>query len=213
MAKVSIIIPSREEGQWFVKTVQDILAHATGDIEILACFDGPPYHGLPDDPRVKRLELPQEGLRPCVNLAASLATGDWLMKVDAHCSFASGFDEVLASSAERNWIVMPRFYVLDAENWRWQDERFYDYFHLCCPLTDPKQYRFQGGGHWPERTRERLAVGPLDETMEFHGSCWFTSREHFTERLGGLDSTGYGPLYMETFEMGLKTWLGPWDGM
>lgn len=219
MPKTSIIMASRNEvyevepGTTVLqRMIRDIYEKATGDFEVIVAFDGPPYQTLPDYPNLTVLKLPQQGLKPCVNAAAQAATGKYLYKTDSHCMFSLGFDEELAAHMEDNWIVTPRFYVLDAENWKWQDERFYDYFFLHCPLTDSKGYRFKAGGHWPQRTKEKLHVQPIDETMQMHGSGWFVSREFFLNELGGMSSVGYDTFGMEPPELCLKTWLGPWGG-
>src|SRR3989304_7363001 len=210
MSKVSILIPSRNE-PFLYKTVQDIVTKATGDIEIIVAFDGEPYTPLPDYENLIRLELQQMGTKPILNIAAKKASGKYLLKTDAHCMFAEGFDETLQADMEDNWVVMPRFYVLNAEKWEWQDARFYDYFKLPCPLTDPRMFRFQAGGHWPERTRERLSI-PIDENMKLHGSSFFMSKDFYIHCLGGLNSMGAGTWSGEDIEISLKTWLGPWDG-
>ena len=210
MSKVSILIPSRNE-PFLYKTVQDIVTKATGDIEIIVAFDGEPYTPLPNYENLIRLELQQMGTKPILNIAAKKASGKYLLKTDAHCMFAEGFDETLQADMEDNWVVMPRFYVLNAEKWEWQDARFYDYFKLPCPLTDPRMFRFQAGGHWPERTRERLSI-PIDENMKLHGSSFFMSKDFYIHCLGGLNSMGAGTWSGEDIEISLKTWLGPWDG-
>lgn len=210
MSKVSILVPSRNE-TYLQRTVQDIYEKATGEFEVIIAFDGPPYQSLPDYPNLIRLELPQRGTKPNLNEATKIATGQYLLKADAHCMFSKGFDEVLQADMQDNWVVMPRFYVLNAEEWRWQDERFYDYFYLPCPLTDPRLFRFQAGGQWKERTRERLDI-PIDENMKLHGSAFFLSRNYFLNCLGGLEDNGSGSWSGEDIEISLKTWLGPWDG-
>src|SRR3990167_1369032 len=219
MSKVSILIPSRGETYEVApgvtvlqRMVQDIYEKATGEFEVLFAFDGPPYQCLPDYPNLTRLELPYAGLKPAVNEAARLATGNYLLKLDSHCMVSLGIDEALQVGMEDNWMVVPRFYTLDAENWRWQDERFCDYWMLDCPLTDPKGYRFKAGGYWRERTQARLDITPLDETLTHHGSAWFVPRDFFLNCLGGMSSEGYGNMFMEPAELGLKTWLGPWYG-
>lgn len=210
MAKVSVIIPSRNE-TYLRQTVEDVLKHATGEIEILVAFDGPPYTALPDDPRVIPLYRDYSGLKPCVNAMAALATGTYLFKSDAHCAYSEGFDQVLAKDHQENDITVPRFYTLHAEDWTLQDRIAYDHFYLSCPLTDRKGYRFQAGGYWPERTQARLDI-PIDETMQFQGASWFVTRDFFLNKLGGMSSEGYGNMFMEPPELGLKTWLGPWGG-
>lgn len=220
--KVSIIIPSRNETHEVApgvtvlqRMVQDIYEKATGEFEVLVGFDGPPYQSFPDYPNLKVLKLPDPiGLKPMVNMLAGLATGKYLYKSDSHCMFGKGFDEILQADMEDNWLVMPRFYVLDAEKWDWQDDRHYDYFYLSCPLTDPDQFKFKAGGHWPERTAEREGKPELmiDETIQMHGSGWFVSKSFFWDCLKGMSSEGYDNFGMEPPELCLKTWLGPWDG-
>ena len=219
MSKVSIIIPSRNEthpvntGETVLqRMIRDIYEKATGDFEVLVTFDGPPYQELPKHSNLRTFNLPNpQGLKHCVNLLANEAKGKYLFKLDSHCMVSPGFDEVLQADMENNWVVTPRFYVLNAEEWKWQDERFYDYFYLPCPFTDKKMFRFQAGGHWVERTRERLDT-PIDENMKLHGSSFFVTKDFFTKSLGAIDQGWMDPSSGEDIELGLKTWLGPWKG-
>lgn len=212
--KTSIIIPARNEDyecqpgvSVLARTVQDIYEKATGNFEVLVGFDGPPFQELPDYPNLKVVKLPQvAGIKTVINALAAMATGKYLYKTDAHCSFGPGFDEILQEDMEEDWIVTPRFYVLNPANWEWQDERFYDYFFLSCPFTDPKGLRFKAGGHWPERTAERLET-LIDETPQIHGSGWFVSRDYFFNTLGGfpnIDPSGHA---QEPIWLALKNWL------
>ncbi len=220
MAKVSILIPARKEVQEVApgltvleRTLREVYAQARGDFEVLVGFDGPPFQPLPELAGLKVLQWPRaRGTKPCLNEMATAATGRYLFKLDAHCAPSEGFDIVLQEGMQENWVVAPRLYVLDPKTWSWQDERFYDYFRLPCPLTDPKGYRFQAGGHWPARTKERLNIGPLDENMKLHGSSFFVSRKFFLERLGEFDMAHVDQASGEDIEISLKTWLGPWDG-
>lgn len=220
MAKVSVIIPSRNEthlvntGETVLqRTIRDTYEKATGDCEVLVSFDGPPYQTLPPYPNLKTFCLPQShGLKHNLNLLINEAKGKYIFKLDAHCMVSKGFDEMLQASMEDNWIVTPRFYVLNAEEWKWQDDKFYDYFYLPCPFTDHrKMFRFRAGGHWPERTKERLNI-PIDENMKLHGSSFFISKDFFTKKLEGIAQNWIDPSSGEDIEMSLKTWLGPWDG-
>ena len=208
--KVSIVIPSRNE-TFVVRMVEDLLLKATGDVEIIVVQDGPPYQEFPNDRRIVVVNSPQMGLKPCVNFGVGIATGEYILKSDAHCMFGPGFDEILKADMEPNWVVVPRFYVLNAEEWKFQDDRFWDYFFLHCPFTDPKGFRFKAGGHWDRRTADRLDIS-IDETMQMHGSAWFMTKTYFTKTLGGMSSVGYDTFGMEPPEIGLKTWLGAWDG-
>jgi len=213
VAKVSIIIPARSEGPVLQRTVADIYEKATGEIECIIGFDGPPYQNLEFQPTQSILIEPvQIGLKALINKLAQAATGKYILKTDAHCMFAPGFDETLLADMQPNWVVTPRFYVLNAARWEWQDERFWDFFHLVCPLTDRRGYRFKAGGHDMERTQARLNGSAIDETMQMHGSAWFVNRDFFLNDIGGFPT--YDPFghAQEPPYLGLKAWLGPWGG-
>jgi len=211
--KVSIIIPSRNEA-YLRRTIQDIYEKATGEFEVIVGFDGPPYQEF-NCPNLRTVNFPDVvGLRTQINVLSILAKGKYIFKVDAHCSFGKGFDEILANDMKDNWIMVPRFYVLKPETWEWQDERHYDYFYLCCPFTDPRGFRFKAGGHWPERTleRENKPEYMIDETPSIHGSSWMVDRDFFLNKIGGfptIDPLGHG---QDSVYLPLKYWLGPWDG-
>jgi len=214
MPKVSIIVPScneiattNEGVNVLQRTVQDVYEKATGEFEVIVGFNGPEYQDFPDYPNFRVLRLPENvGIKAMVNILAIMATGKYIYKSDAHCSFGKGFDEVLQADMQDNWIVTPRFYVLDGKTWEWQDERFYDYFYLSCPFTDKRGFRFKAGGHWPQKTAEKLDI-LIDETPQFHGSGWFVNRDFFLNKIWGfplIDPMGHA---QEPPNLGLKTWF------
>ena len=238
MAKVSIIVPSCNEiaetaegVNVLQRTVRDIYENATGDFEVIVGFNGPDYQDFPNWPNFTKVELPENvGIKTLVNILAIMAKGKYIYKTDAHCSFGKGFDEILQADMQDNWLVTPRFYVLTGKTWEKQQrdgkDEFYDYFFLSCPFTDKRGFRFKAGGHWPERTKERDPVNSnakewskntgidlfIDETPQFHGSGWFVEKDFFLNKIGGfptLDPLGHA---QEPPNIGLKYWLGPWDG-
>lgn len=208
MAKVSIIIPScNEKPENLSRTLNSIYNNATGDFEVIVGFNGLPFLPLKDIyPNIITVNFPRNvGIKTNINVLAATASGKYIYKSDAHCSFGKGFNEILQTDMQDDWVVTPRFYVLNGETWEWQDERFYDYFYLSCPYTDPKGFRFKAGGHWPERTKERLDI-PIDETPQIHGSGWFMTKDRFFE-LGGFpvsDPYGHG---QEPLWIALKNWV------
>jgi len=211
MAKVSIIVPSRNE-MFLSKTVDDLLSKATGDIEVIAVLDGYwPVPILPDHPNLILIHRSEpKGMRAAINSAAAIAKGEFLLKCDAHCMFAPGFDEVLQKDCDNDWIVIPRRYRLDAENWQFQEvgKPPIDYHYLSCPITNRDGYSMHGA-IWPERDLEYLAPEyDIDDTMSFQGSCWFMTAKHFHEHLKGMSKEGYGTFSQEPQEIGMKTWLG-----
>jgi len=210
MPKVSILIPSRaEKPENLGRTLKSIFENATGEIEVIIGNDGgmplsiEPYNG------VKVINLPEVvGIKSNINILAASATGKYIYKSDAHCSFGKGFDEILQEGMQDDWIVMPRFYVLDGKTWQWQDDRHYDYFYLSCPFTDPRGLRFKAGGHWPQRTAEREVNHDfdIDETPQIHGSGWMMTKDRFFE-LGGFPLVDYMGHAQEPLWLALRNWL------
>lgn len=210
MSLLSVIIPSRNE-RFLRQTVEDLLQHATQDIEIIVALDGAwPVEALPDDKRVRIIHFGSpRGMRACLNAAAGVARGEYLLKCDAHTSWQEGFDEVLTSEIEDNWIVIPRRDRLDAEIWgKSPDEKRppIDYEFLSCPITNPDGYQFHGT-QWPERARERAGKEyEIDDNMGFQGSAWLMARKQW-DRIGGMNEALFGKFSQEPEELGIKTWL------
>ena len=210
MPDVSIIIPSRNE-TFLQQTVTDLLSKGS-DIQVIVVLDGywcdPPL--LPDNRLIQLHRGKSMGMRAAINGAAAIAKGKYLMKCDAHCMFAEGYDEVLKADCDDNWVVIPRRYSLDAENWCIeQNGKVRDYHYLCYP--DPNKGADQGmhGVEWWARCKERSDPKyDIDDEMSSQGSCWFMTKTHFDDHLHGLSEYGYGSFAQEFQEIGNKTWLG-----
>lgn len=105
---LSILIPARNE-QFLKRTVEDILEHKRGNTEIIVVLDGqfadPP---LEQNEHVTVIYHSQPvGQRAATNEAAKLARGKYVMKVDAHCSFAKGFDVEMIAGMQDDWTMVP----------------------------------------------------------------------------------------------------------
>lgn len=212
MSMTSILIPSRNE-KFLTKTIKDILNKAAGEIEVIVNIDSNWPEEIVEDKRVTYIHPDNPvGLRGGVNLAVKHAKGEFLMKTDAHCMFAEGFDETLKADCDDNWIVIPRRWSLDVENWAIEKNGKppRDYHYLCFP--DPTKDKNKGmhGIDWFDRVRQRIndPQYDIDETMSFQGSCWFMKKKWFTDFIGEMDVEHYGLFAQEPQEIGNKTWLG-----
>src|SRR3972149_6578796 len=119
---LSVIIASRVD-QYLQRTIDDLLEKAEGEIEVIVVLDGYwPNPMLKGDPRVIIIHQGEVhnnlGMRVAINAGMSIAEGEYVMKVDEHCMFDQGYDEKLKADYEDNWLVVPRRYRLDAENWK-----------------------------------------------------------------------------------------------
>lgn len=204
--RVSIIIPTA--GEVFLnKTINDLLEHTAGDVEIIVGLDGIWPDESVNHPKVHYFHPGRRiGMREIINAAATIARGEYLMKLDGHCMVDEGIDITLKSEIDDNWIVIPRRKRLDADTWTIQEvgkpDVDYEY------ISHPSKWGIKGG-IWTQRIIERTDPKfNLDENMTFQGSCWFMKNTHYNKTLGGMQSEGYGTFVRESQEIGLKTWLG-----
>lgn len=208
--KTSIIIPSRNE-IFLQKTIDSVLKNARGDIEVIAYLDGYwPQPPIVDDPRVVLIHDPEvRGMRAGINAAANVARGTYLCKLDGHCIVGEGFDEILSSEIDKDWIVIPRRYSLNGETWQVENNgKIRDAHYLSYPTAFGDDTYLGFGMHvkdWYERGAARKDV-LLDDEMISQGSCWFMHRDYFL-RFGGLQEDGYGTFIQESQQMMLRAWL------
>lgn len=197
MDKLSVIIPARNE-PYLQRTIDSLFTSSAGDIEVIVTLDGYwPDPPIKEDPRLTLIHLSDPvGMRSAINAAARLAKGKYLMKCDAHCLFAEGFDLVLAGDCHHHWVLVPQRYDLEVDTWsRGKKKCTYEYI----------EYPSFKGRKWPEYD-DRVKDKPLANMMTWQGSCWFMHRKRF-EYFGGLDEVNYGAMGREAQEISLKAWL------
>jgi glycosyltransferase involved in cell wall biosynthesis len=122
MRDLSILIPARNE-MFLARTIQDALEHIEADTEIIAVLDGqwadPP---IDQHERVNVIYIPEAiGQRAATNIAAKLAQGKYVMKVDAHCSFDQGFDRKMIEAFQQTGddvVMVPIMRNLWAFDWK-----------------------------------------------------------------------------------------------
>ena len=214
LSMVSIVIPSRSD-QYLQRTVDDLLEHAEGDVEVIVVYDGrwaDPI--LRDDPRVLQVHHgsvhDNYGMRASINLGARLASGEYLMIIDEQCGVDQGFDVKLAADCEDDWVVIPRRQRMDAENWALVDDGRppIDYMYLEYPYVKPLD-KTQGlhGAEWKQRHYDRLDV-MIDDTPTMQGSCYFMKKTYWDQLFpNGLDDVNYGGFTQEAQEVSMTCWL------
>lgn len=174
MKDLSIIIPAKDE-PYLSKTILDIEKHAETDYEIL----------VGDDDKEK---LGQRGL---MNRLAQQATGKYLMKCDAHCSFQQGFDVTLLKDMDNNTVMSPMLAQLDPEEWQIISQPITTTYYFDTNLV------FQ---YEPERSTEHLV-----ESMAVSGACFVVDREKYWE--WNLCDEKLGSWGFQCVEVGLKAWM------
>jgi hypothetical protein len=199
--KLSVIIPNYLD-PYLQKEIDSLLENSElGDqLEIIPVLDGC-WQEVQVDPRVRVLHLGKNrGMRGAINAGVDIAKGEFLMRADAHCMFAKGYDRIMTSSCQPNWIMTARRYFLDPVKWEVMD----------IPPVEHEKLVIQSGikfagQRWRERDEQQKDV-PISETMAMQGSMWLMPHEWWNKVIGELQSEGYGPAYQDSHEMIFKTW-------
>src|SRR3990167_2032777 len=190
----SIIIPSRNE-KYLDQTILDLQQKATGEIEIIVILDG---WETPELTNVKYIYNKEaKGMRSAINQGVAMATGQYIMKSDAHCMFAPGYDEKLIAVHKDNWVQTPSRKRFDPVTWQ------------LTELDKPDMnYMFGGkllkGKKENEKNRDpELKKILIDDVEIFQGSCYFMTKEYYN-KLGILDDKNFGTMGSEAIEIAFK---------
>lgn len=225
MPKLSILIPARNE-EYLANTIADLVSHIEDDTDIICVLDGNwPYGPIPDYPNLTLIYHPESiGQRAAINEAAKVSTSKYIMKLDAHCAVAQGFDRILLEDMQEDITVAPIMRNLHVFDWVCQcGYRIYqgptpDKCPQCgqmmekeivwVPKKSPnsKAYCFDSTpkfGYFQDY--EKRVSGDLTETMSFQGSCFVVNRERFLD-LNMCDES-VGSWGSQGIEIACKSWL------
>lgn len=226
---LSVLIPARNE-RWLKQTVEDVLAHAECDTEVIVVLDGAwPVEPLVQHPRVTVVKTPQAiGQRAATNLSARISNARYVMKLDAHCAVAQGFDRALIEAAQTlgpDVTQIPAQFNLHVFDWQC-DICGHRTYQGPTPTTCDKgcaSPTFTRAIVWQPRKRRRTEAwrfdsdlhfqywneyrqeGDLIDTMSCLGACWFLERVRYWQ-IDGLDE-GHGSWGQMGTELACKSWL------
>ena len=224
---LSILIPARNE-EFLKETLEDLLKNIKGETDIFVCLDGEvfPDKELPKDPKITYVIRHESwGQRKATNQLCKLSRAKYVMKVDAHCKFDSGFDVKLMEDMQDDWTVVPIMKNLHAFDWVCPDgHRRYQsksgHCEMCGKPTEKEiifkekkapnsiGYRFDTEMHFqyfnemknrPEAKQDHL------ETMSLQGSCFMLTRKKYWEL--DICDESLGSWGGQGTEVACKTWL------
>jgi len=232
---LSVIIPGLNE-MFMRHTVEDVLNHSGEDTEVIAVCDGYwPDPAIQDHPRLQVIHFTQPvGQRAATNAGARLSQAKYVMKLDAHCSMADGFDRQLMSEMQPDWTLIPQMYRLHAFDWMCEDcgEVVYQGSkpvkceecgfeeHKMVLVWEPRRHkgatvswrfdrdlRFQ---YWTKHSKRpdvkaQIKNGGLIESMSSIGCNFMMERDRFF-KLGGMDEK-HGSWGQYGTELACKAWL------
>lgn len=201
---LSVLIPARNE-KYLEQTIRNVLANAEGDVEILIALDGyipDPQIVIGDDRVIFFHNQESIGQRAAVNMLARKASGEYLMKLDAHCMVDKGFDVKLIADYKEGEVHIPRMYNLDVYKWEPKMHKRTDYMYIGWNEKNQLRSLYYSGREW---TKWHHREGDLDETMGMMGPCRFMSTKTYWD-LGGCDEE-HGSWGSEGIEWSCKAWL------
>ena len=198
------------------QTIEDVLKNAGCEVEVVVNVDGKWPEPLSEDPRVHYIHgNAPVGLREAVNRGVAMAKGKYILKCDDHVAFGENFGRILIDShKEDNWVQIPRRYALNAEEWKIEertDNKYpVDYMYIDFPRKGKDHDDGMHGVEWRERRDkwENAIDCLVDETPSMQGSCYFMTKNHYQNFLGGMNTDMWGVFAQEAQEIGFKTWLG-----
>lgn len=171
--ELSVIIPARNE-EFLGRTIEDVIANSEANTEVIAVLDGYlPDPPLKPDPRVTIIYNPVAvGQREASNQAAKIASGKYIMKLDAHCAMDKGFDRKMLDAFKEtgdNVTMIPLMRNLHAFDWVCPQghRRYQSPSGVCeeCGLPTTKDVV------WIAKTSPQNATFRFDKTLHFqyHG--------------------------------------------
>lgn len=201
MIDTTIIIPARNE-RFLNETLADVAAKTSEFCEVIAVLDGYWPAEIFSHPKVVYLHFDRRGMRGGINAAVSIARGEHICKLDAHCMISPGFDRVLVDVCQNDWVCVPTRKRLDPIAWAViEDGRppiNYQYY-------DTSNNGFNGK-EWREKNRDRsLDAERVVDLISCQGSCMFMHKAHFNY-LGLFDEVHYGTFRKDPEEVIFKTW-------
>jgi len=194
MNKVSVIIPARKE-PYLNRTIKEIQEKFKGAYEIIVTLDGENADRLDGVAYIYNKEA--LGMRTAINQAVAIASGKYIMKLDAHCMLDDGIDLKLKEAHQPNWVQIPTRKRLNARKWELTEIEKGDVNYMALS-PDFVGYKDGVKDRDPELAR-RL----LDDTESFQGSCYFMEREYF-HHLGLLDDKNFAGSGNEAQEIAFK---------
>ena len=224
MYDLSILIPARNE-MFLSRTIQDIFENSSEKTEVIAVLDGQwPTEPIPDHPRLTIIYHSESiGQRAATNEAARLSNAKYLMKVDAHCAFAKGFDTQMLHDMKSHYTMIPLMKNLHVFNWVCPNghSRYQGQSGNCTECGEPTvrdvvwisknnprstSYRFDTDLHfqyWNEYKEKQK--GKLVESMSIQGSCFMLTKKKYFEL--NICDENHGSWGQQGTEVALATWL------
>jgi len=96
---ISIVIPAHNEQEYLNATIDNFISTADGCVEVIVVLNG--YVQEVDSRAIVLKNSENMGMRKALNRAAKIASGKYLMFIDAHCNITAGWDTKMLEPFEQ----------------------------------------------------------------------------------------------------------------
>lgn len=206
---LSIIIPAHNEEPYLNRTIENICQTAYGPVEVLVIDQG--GNGEIDLRAVVITPGENVGERAAMNLAAERATGEFLLRIDAHCDFSpAGWDRLMCEATGERDLTMAVLTALrkpwdlcsQAERQKWLDggartrDEWQDWGRLPghwygltrLIISEDEAGRKGLEAKWQKPNRDHDHYQGVHPTMAATG-CGMMIRKAFYLEIGGADES------------------------
>jgi glycosyltransferase involved in cell wall biosynthesis len=194
--KTSVLIATINDPQ-LKRTIQYLRNNAKEEVEFIVINDG--GNALVEYIDITHQDInvlhhsETQGRRVSFNQAANLATGDYLLIIDPHCSMTKDWDVKMRKSCGDKNLAYPVIRDMDKSTWNYRPG---DYTHVSMNTE------------WTEKwwcLKPLRACEVEEESMCFTGCGWMIKRERYWE-LGGYDES-LGKYGWDGPEWSCKMWF------
>jgi len=169
--KTSVIIPTskNEKIENINRTIKSVILGAFDEIEVLVLADGWIPEGIYKKAKVSSSSL-NLGERKTVNRGFKESSGDYVLRIDAHCSMSRFWDRFLLKQYEDDTVSLCVLDALDEETWEPKNRSFaFVYVDNDCKEK-----------WW---TNYKQSFCRCEPSMSLTGCGWFCNRQFFLDNL------------------------------
>jgi len=177
----SVIIPvgSFESIKNINRTIESLLLNADESIEIIVMLDNWETDAIISDDRVSVAHFNENmGERKLVNQGFSLSRGEFVFRIDAHCSVTPSWDVKLKDSCRKHSIAVCVIVPIKEETWEFSGSDCM--FVYVNPRMEEK---------WWSSYKEIDHCDPEEPMMSLTGCGWMVKRSYFLEEICGFDES------------------------
>jgi len=186
---ISVLISTINDPH-LIRTIEEIRKTADGEVEFIVINDGGEPLVVPDSIVISHPNM--LGRRVSFNRAAKIASGNYLLITDPHCSMSEHWDtKMIESCGDKNLV----FSVL-----RDMDE---DFVQRHGPYLHVSMNREYTEKWWPKKPLKDCAVE--EKSMCFTGCGWMIKKDRYWQ-LGGYDES-LGKYGWDGPEWSCKMWM------